>query len=264
MERDRQLRDAGYEVFHVNEESYNSVEAELNTDLSEIGLDPQQSYLVVASGEPGENSNTVRGAATTPFTYTYNGTSYQMRYLTVSPKDSEADPKFVQSSKCDLLESSSQTIIKNVINTAISVCISSLDQHGIIGTIASIIGLDIDDFLPNAQATLGLVAMSTWTRKYTQVYSPYDNAWSFRSCVEFVNMDSTLYGYYYDVSIHDSVDVNESRRVTMHSSQFFNNDWCKSQAAYAFESGLPCRYNLTGDAKYYYGNSVKITHRENF
>ena len=59
-----ELKAAGYEAYDVNPDTYASVEAELNTDLSDIGLDPESSYIVVISGENSNaNPNSTNGSS---------------------------------------------------------------------------------------------------------------------------------------------------------------------------------------------------------
>lgn len=46
-----ELTAAGYEAYNVTEDNYEALEESLHTDFSEMGLDPNSSYVVVISGE---------------------------------------------------------------------------------------------------------------------------------------------------------------------------------------------------------------------
>lgn len=130
--------------------------------------------MVSFYGEDGINSSNATSRMTTgsTFTYTYNNVTYSMRYCTVTAAD---DSAFSKASYCDLLTSSSETLIQNCLDIAISAYLSAVSAP--LGTVASICGLSIGDFAPAKSATLGLNCGTNWTRVYTQVYSTYDGAW---------------------------------------------------------------------------------------
>ena len=256
--RAQALIDAGYEVFRINPNNFNSAKTELNTDLSKIGLDPSHSYLVILSAE-----NVINGSPSSSFTYTYNGTSYLMRYFTVTADDDEADPRYAQASTYDVLDSNVLSVIRNCLDTAISAYISEIWAP--LGTVASICGLSISDFGENSRSTMTFNAGTNWTRVYTQVYSTYDQAWSFCSSVEYARSTSYMSGMYYDKNLNSMEPVPRDKSFEeTDSPNYYDYTWRKTQAAIAFSSGSPCRYDLTGDDEFYYGDRLIITHRENF
>ena len=95
------LTNAGYEAYNVTAGNYDTLEAQLYTDFGEMGLDPNGSYIVVISGGDGEASGNSAGAnsrvrpetdlegppgstGNASFEYTQDGTTYTMRYVTVT------------------------------------------------------------------------------------------------------------------------------------------------------------------------------------
>lgn len=273
--RDEALISAGYDVYRVNSETFSQIENQLNTNFEDIGLDSQSSYLIVLGGETNDlvtlNNNSesiesvIMGPATPgqPFNYTYNGTTYMLRCLYVTADDDEADPGYAQASTVNVLSSNSITLINNCLNTIVSSYISSISKS--LGTVMSICGLQLFNFGTTQSSTLNLNGGTNWSRTYTQVYSNYDQAWYYCSCVEYVNTLSFMSGIYYNASLNQMVAVpGSSTTATMYSSYFYDNTWRNTQACYAFVNGLPCIYNKTGTVRYKYGTVIKITHYENF
>lgn len=259
-ERNQALLDAGYTIYEVNNNNIDFIEAELETDLGEIGLDDGGEYLIVLGKDMQEGVN---GDASSSFTYTYNGKTYTMRTLTVTANSDEASPLYVQASDVDLLSSSAQTVITNALNTVIYACVSAASTP--LGTIASICGFDISRFYPNSQVTMRLNAASNWTREYTQVYDDYYKTWTYGSYVENVYCLTYISGSYYKASdnLMDTFPEDKSGE-RIYSAQYYNSTWRRQQAAIAFSSGSVCIADRTGAVQYKYDDKVKITHPENF
>ena len=95
------LNATGYEAYNVTSENYETLEKQLQTDFSEMGLDPDCSYIIAISGEESSAGNNARGpnpgivpalppdggGSPTLFEHTYNGKTYHMRYVTVVATD---------------------------------------------------------------------------------------------------------------------------------------------------------------------------------
>lgn len=234
----------------------------LNTDLREIGLDPQYSYLIIIDGNDPECHTTSR-ADTSAFNYTYKGVIYAMRYMYVYPGDDEADPGFSQASSVNLLTSSVENIINNCLNTAISAVISAISAP--LGTVSSICGLSIDAFGASSASTLDLYGGTNWSRVYTQVYDIYDQSWMYGSSVEYVIATSKIEGQYYSRTLNKYVSVpDDEESTTTYSSNYNNFTWRKNTAVQRYLAGLPCMKDTTGHVYYKYGGSTKITHYEFF
>ena len=257
-----ELVDNGYEAYLVDSENYNQTEQMLNTDLSDMGIKEGYTYLILFDNEGDSNSSNVASRMTTgsTFTYTYNNVTYSMRYCTVTAAD---DSSFAKASYCDLLTSASETLIQNCLDTAISAYIYAVSTS--LGTVASICGLSISDFAPTKTTSLVLNCGTNWTRVYTQIYSDYDGAWMNGSCVEYVKLSSYLSGYYYDASINSMTAIpGDKSERTKYSSEYYDYAWRKEKAAISLINGNGCNYNITGSVSYYYGDTEKITHSENF
>lgn len=58
------LTEAGYEAYNVTADNYESLQTELKTDFSDMGLDPNGSYIIVISGEDPTEPVSTGGAST--------------------------------------------------------------------------------------------------------------------------------------------------------------------------------------------------------
>lgn len=260
-----QIQALGYEVYDLNANTYYSVENSLKTDLSELGLDTNGSYIIVVSGNSDNEvlsttSDAEFGTPRTPFSYTYNGNTYTMRYLTVTAADS---PAYAQTDTVNLLQTNSLNLIENCLNTILYAYLDAVSPISF-GTLASICGLSIVDFSSSGTSTLALQAGSSWTRIFTQVWSPYYEWWASGSCVEKVTMVSQITGLYYDASLNQHVSIpNNTCSRTQRSENYLEFDWRKIYAILGYQQSI--RYfDLTGDIEYTYNNRVVLTHRENF
>ena len=186
-----------------------------------------------------------------------------MRYLYVYANDVEADPDFAQASDASVLNSNSLTIINNCLNTAISAYLSSISPA--LGTVASICGLSINVFGTTQNSTMRLNGGTNWSRVYTQVYSTYDQLWVSGSSVEYVRATSFMSGLYYSAAQNRMVPVpTDESYSTVYSTNYNDYSWRKNTAVQRYLSSLPCMKDMTGSVSYYYGNSLKFTHYENF
>lgn len=260
IERNQALENSGYQVYEVNSENLGFIENELCTDLGAIGLNDGGNYLVlIENGMPGRSEIAPPGN----YSYAYGGVTYTMRKIIVTAADAEASSGYAQASTVNVLKSSSSDIIKNVLNTAVYAYINSYSQ--LLGTVASICGINFGDFGSAQESTLNLNAGSNWTRLYTQVYSSYDNAWRYGSCVEYVYCSTFMSGHYYNAKTNQMTPVPaNASTATLKSSKYEDREWQNTQAAIAFKFGSVCTHDSTGSVQYKYDGKVKITHYENF
>lgn len=267
-ERDMALTEAGYGVYRVNAKTFEKVGKELNTDMNKIGLDREKSYLIVISAKDYDSDNTPKpisaqkGATYSYFNYSYNGISYKMRYMYVTADDEEASNDYLQMSSVDLIKSPTYLqAILNCLNTTISTYVSAVSSP--LGIIYSLLGINISDIGYSSHSTLRFEGDSRWSRVFTQVWSSYDNAWTFGSSVECVEKITRIYGSVYNESTN-SIEFKDSGYLIQHnySDNYNNSTWRKSTAARNFYYSNPCSYDITGDVRYVYGNSTLITHRE--
>ena len=249
------LASAGYTAYDVNPSSFNDVGEMLQTDLGRMGLNPNYSYIVIVGDD---ESNTQTRGVGSPFSYTYNGTIYSLRYLTIAATD---DSNYGKVSTVDVLQSSNNTLIQNCLDTAISLMIGSISEA--LGVVASICGLSVSMFSPAQTSTLYLNGGTNWTRVFTQVWSASASQWFPGSCVEYVHCTSYMSGLYYSASQNRYVSVPQNaKNITKYSSKYSDTTWRHQKAVLAYINYI--EYDVVGDVKYYYGGSVKITHREDF
>lgn len=257
-----ELKNAGYEAYDVNSQSFKSVELALNTDLTEAGLNPNGKYIILVEGEKNDNEVSTREAVSSSFTHVYNGTTYTLRWMTVYATD---DPLMKKADSKNIIKNeTSRNAIINCIDTGISAYLSAIPTRINWGTIASLVGFTIEDFAPSMGSTMTYQAATEWTRRYAQVWNSYDNAWQFGSCVEEVSMNSKISGYYYNSNTLDYVDVYKPNPIEVRYSPKFNNfDWRKNYAVIGYLNSY-IYWDSAGDVEYEHGNVVVIRHRHNF
>lgn len=252
-----QLNEEGIKSYVIDSGNFEFMQEKLKIDFEELGLDPQYTYLMT------ENSgveNNIRSTSSSEFLYTYNGTSYRMKYLTVTAAD---DPAFEKCSEANVIKTTNRTLLENCLNTAISAYISAI--YAPLGTVASLCGLNISNFANGQQAALNLNGGANWTRVYTLVYNENSEMWYMGSCVESVYVYSYMSGMYYDAATNKmkSVEKNE-QESTKYSSYYSDLDWRKRNAVIYMLNLNGCRYDSVGDVSFYYGNIKTITLIENF
>ncbi len=264
--RDNQLADKGFLFFDVTSNSFDLVEKKLNTSLEEIGLDRDGNYFIVVDNgnkktcigtNSAEDGNEGGPAG---YNYTYNGKKYSVRTIIVRPGYEMASSDYQQTSYVNLINSKSKDIINNCVNTAISEILDAATYK--LGTIASILGLQVNVFGNSQPTTLGLNAGTDWERRFTQVWSEYDKAWIYGSCVEKVNTLVFLSGIYYSNKTNSSQPVpNKQVSKTFYSSKYNNTSWQKEQAVLTYIHSGTCAFDSLGPVKYLYGGEIKITHK---
>lgn len=255
-----ELIDSGYEAYDVNSESYDEVQEALATDLEELSVDSEGSYIIVVSGEDSQLDNadaSTMSTAGSSFNYTYNGNTYKMRYLTVTAADIST---YGKATTVNLLKS--KIVITNCLDTAIEAYISTLCRP--LGTVASICGLSVSKFGTAEISTLNMNCGTNWTRIYTQVWDSKHKVWVSGSSVEYVSVKSYMSGLYYSASENEYVPVpTNSKSSKKYSTHQSDTSWRKKNAAIGYIHSC-VYYDTVGDVSYYYGGSKKVTHKEGF
>lgn len=251
------LNNLGYTAYDVNPDSFSNIENVLQTDLAEAGLNPNCSYIILIEGD--EENNNSRASTSSSFVHTFNGTNYNLRWMTTYASD---DPLMGKSSHIDILSSSSSTVIQNCLDATISAYISSIYKP--LGTIASICGLSISNFSLAKTTTMTLNAGTNWTRRYTQVWCSYDNSWKNGCCVEEVSASSYIGGFCYNEKTNQYEPINENMvQEISYSSKYFDTQWRKDYAVRGYLTSMT-QWDIIGDVVYKYNDITKITHRHNF
>lgn len=257
------LTDAGYEAYSVTGATFEAVEEALDTDLSAIGLDPNYSYIVVAEGEP-LNTNTrdaLGGTPSTSFSYTYNGKTYTMRYLTVTAAD---DPAYGKTDEYDLLESAFGDFVVRCLDASIQVTLDYIANPVPLGTVAGLLGFSVGNIDTSSPMSLRLEGSANWTRVFTQVLDPSDGLWIYGSCVEYVNSLLAMSGSYYKAATNRYTTIAKEIDVdTVYSDEYFDLDWRKEKGAYGAVNYWT-QYDTVGAVRFHYDGDVVITLLENF
>lgn len=262
------LTEAGYEAYDVNSNTFDEVEEQLSTDLEDINLNRNYSYIIVLEGESKSsnldermfNNNVSPTSSTgTSFSYTSGGTTYTMRYMTVTAAD---DPAFAKTSEYNLLSNPTQKALENCLNAALEIYVSAIWAP--LGTISTLWGLDISDFKSPGSTRMEYIGNTNWTRVFTQVWDKTYSQWMNGSCVEYVRIRSRIDGDYYNATVNAIISFPEEEKVNIkYSNEYLDYTWRKEKAVYGFENYWT-QYDLTGNIKYRHDGKVIITHYENF
>lgn len=264
------LNAAGYEAYNVTSENYETLEEQLHTDFADMGLDPDGSYIIAISGEdnsPGNNARLIPGTlptlppdggGATFFSYTYNGTSYYMRYVTVTCTE---NPSLGSASNpIDLL--SEYGVVDAWEDLEIPVAIvSSIKPLAVVGTIYSLLTPAVRNISPRQTQTLTFECASNWTVKYTQIYDMQRGEWELSASVEYVIMTYFIDYLHYDSAENDYVkDTIEGRYATVYSEFYNDSETMKERAVLAFEEVDRWYKDAVDYVEYKIGNGTTITH----
>ena len=195
------LTAAGYEAYNVTAANYDALEAELNTDFVDMGLDPNGSYIIVIEAEAdvenvsGNAGNNTRASpetdlegpdhpGTLPTTYTYGGITYSLRHITAT-------------SASGLQSSDNATLDEKGYIPDSWIEIEGLSLLAAGGSTAYVAIKDIEWLITEinnqgnyafpAPEDLRVYVETAWTRKYIEVYDEADKKWEPRQCSEFAS-----------------------------------------------------------------------------
>lgn len=254
-----ELNDAGYIAYDLNPNTYQSVERKLNTDLSEMGVDDGDSYIVVISGRSGAGTANNDGDVAQPtydledsFYYTYNGEKLKMRFLTLYATDNS---RFRLVSKKNVMKSNDMSVIQKL---AIDVFYSGIDglTKVPIGTFLS--WLNLEELL-SGMYYVNYNGKSVWTRRYTQIYD--SERWFGWSAVSYFISISWTDGMMPDEKGNSIEFCSDNYVWLKYSDHYYDDDWQISQAAAARRFSA-FRGESTGNVYYSYGNKHAFTHNE--
>ncbi len=241
------LRNAGYEAYNITSDNYNTLESELKTDFDKMGLNANDSYIIVISGDEESSNGTpnsrvggsqiendlgdLGGGGGNVFEHTHNGVTYTMRYITVTGGQNSA---LVQTSEIDLLDKYNVDDLWEDLNIPITI-FSSLGQLPYTGTVYSLVAAN----MPNAGSVqpekLEYEGGTNWTITYIQVYDFQNQAWELSAGFEYVTMRYQISHTYYEPSSNQVIFDNKSGDYTIeHSDNYYNRALLKNMAAYAF------------------------------
>lgn len=271
------LMEAGYEAYNVTADNYTSLEEELKTDFSAMGLDSDSSYIFVISGEDSAPSDTGDSASlyninplpgwdqpdvgdNTPyFYYTYEGTTYFMRYVTVTNADT-SDELFVSTSHVLSDIDRFEDIAAVLIEYSISFAAEAISNGGVICSVISLLG-DVYDAATQScistldPGTINLRAGTAWTRSYIQVYNEANGYWYTTQCSSYAISEVFFLGdYVYDEDTNRPVLMGGViHEGTIYSPYYNQTEVRKARAVYGYLNNNPL-FDHTGDIDFYFTN----------
>lgn len=279
------LTSAGYDAYNVTNENYETVEDNLNTDLVSMGLEPDSSYIVVVSGEdsneasvagappidnidplPSEDQAPDGGLGDSYFYYTYEGTTYLMRYVTVSELSNPG--QFKEESFFVLNQIERFDEIAGVFTEyALTAVADQLAEEGaeiipVVGTVYTVTSLVVDLYgaatqSPAQEMDCGSWTMrlgTTWVRTYTQVYNEVGGYWETTQCSTYAESLAEVTGPFRINEETGSLEPTYSTHTKVTYSPYYNKtELRKTRAVIAYLSGTRL-FDFTGSINYYFTN----------
>lgn len=261
------LNAAGYEAYNVTSENYKSLEAQLQTDFGDMGLDPNGSYIITISGESSPYAQTTSGMSTrgrvpvpipdgSSFTYTYNGTEYVMRYIIVTATD---NTNLAKATPVNLLDEYGPDDLMNDLNIPITI-LSSLGALPYTGTIYSLLSAILPSTPSSQHSVLMYTGGTNWTITYTQIYNYQSKTWNWCASKEYTLsnyfINYTYYNSYNNQYVQDSVNGTLGKT---YSALYNDSETLKARAALAYENGTYWIDDIEF-VNYKFGNKTVITH----
>ena len=267
------LTEAGYEAYNVTADNYESLQTELKTDFSDMGLDPNGSYIIVISGEdPTEpastggastyNLNPLPGEDQAPeggpnyFPHIYNGDTYYMRRITVTAAQNTA---LNQTTPINLLEKYGLVDLWNDLNIPITI-ISLIPQTAVVGTIYSLCSLVIPDIQYAEPSLLMFIGATNWTPTYIQVYNADKGEWQWRAVFEYATAGYFINETHYDRFSNRNVNNSDGGTFQLiYSTNYYNQDFLFDYAA-MYHNAKGNYYDTVESVEYAFDDEVVITH----
>jgi len=260
------LNAAGYEAYNVTSDNYKTLEKQLQTDFSEMGLDSDASYIITISGEENSAGNNARGPSLdvvvdqaldggpTYFEYTYGGTTYKMRYVTVTAADQSS---LSRSFHYYLTHEQFPETWNEILDAILMYTVDSLTEHVPIASIFSLMS-DVftdDNYVVLETNQLTISGNTLWTLKYIQVYDSNTGLWISSQSSESAESRALCHGYLYNESNNRSEFFVGNEAVFTRCSVLYNNaSQRKLNAVQAYLARNISR-DFTGDIDFYLKDS---------
>ena len=258
------LNAAGYEAYNVTSENYEALEAQLQTDFADMGLDSDSSYIIVISGEEDSTSKHARGpnpnignveapdgGGDTLFEHTYNGETYYMRYVTVVATE---ESRLFRSFEYTLTYDKFPEVWSELLNAGLAFATGAATKVPI-GTILSLlmdVHTDSNFRLLNNQQIV-VLGNTTWTLKYIQIYNMRDRIWVSAQSTETAESRLFCAGYLYNCTTNQAERfIGDESVLTKKATHYDDQQRHKNDAvrAYLMENGTIAR-DITGDIAFY-------------
>lgn len=260
-----QLTEAGYEAYNITAENYDTLETTLQTDFNELGMQLDESYIVVVSGEDDATVNSSRVSdlvlpphtenegAPSSFYYEQNGIVYEMRYLTITSADANdrnvfgayvINPDQFNHAEYTILETSLVTLSDTLTGIPIATFVSLL--------------ADLYNDPNSFESSSGLVtlnAATTWTCNIIQIWNENRQRWETAQSSEYAISKAYISGYVLDEMSEEPVRyVGPEYTHIDYSSNYHNLTTRKTNAVNAYEH-YTVSANIVSSVKFYLGST---------
>lgn len=252
-----ELTAAGYEAYHVTSSNYDELEVSLKTDFADLGLDPNDSYIIVISGEEDNgqpNPNARVGSLPeqdhiddggSSFLYNYYGTYYKMRYFTVTGAE------YQLSAHVDMLETFGETFVHNLINDGYSAYLDCMSGPLHLGTTTSLFGLNATGSYVVRNSSLVVVGTVQWTRRFIEIWDEQAEAWKRTSYSEYAHTTTDCVGHFYDELTESTGRYVWTDYQTLYSPYYYDTAQLKNNAVLSYNSASPIN-DRTGSISLYF------------
>lgn len=273
-----ELTAAGYEAYNVTGDNYDTLEESLHTDFASLGLDPDSSYVVVISGEEDENQSNPTslvidqptyedfyGDSDNTFTYTEDGVTYTMRYVTVTATGTDSElfrrSDYIMTNIDYFKELTLATLdaaIAIVTELASDKIESYIPYYGILATIGEFF-TDVSEILTTDVIeeleldTMVFRSATAWTRSYIQIRNPVNGYWYTSQCSSYAISEAKFdSSYVYNPETNAPQQVGGILKRTTTYSWYYNEHAIRKSRAVAGYKIQTTMYDCTGDIQFYF------------
>lgn len=254
------LNNSGYEAYYVTGDNYEGLESTLQTDFSAMGLSKESSYIVTLSFDnPAQDKIEIDDGGlggTSSYTYTYNGTAYKMRNITVTA-----------STATELAQTSTKSINKSEYPKLLDVLLGVIADGMLVGsamTFLDIVEASVPDGADTTYTNVVYTAGSSWTVIYYQVYESFSGDWISCASKEYVTLRHWVDFVYYDYTIntYDRHTIEDEIGVAF-SPNYLDYDKLHKDGLASYLRGVPFQPDTVEEIKYTFNGNVVITHQRN-
>ena len=260
-----ELAAAGYEAYNVTSENYGDLEVALMTNFSELGLDPNGSYIVVLSGEnhssqvnpnsrsgiPPEESLEGGDGGSSYFGYQYNGSIYYLRHIVVT----ETTGSFMTESSMTRLGSDCW-FFDLIHDIGCALLVAGADKATApvpLGTILSLLGgqLDTGNYTLLEDEELVCMANTTWICNAIQIWDGYEEIWDTSQASASAESQAYFTGFLYNEDTGRSERFDgETYGHTFYSPYYYSYTIRYDKAVEYYLMGR-FFYDYTGDIEFF-------------
>ena len=244
------LTEAGYEAYNVTADNYDSLQESLETDFSDMGLDPAYSYIVIIGGEDDQPSNSARsvgGSVIVPtpggdeggtgIRHTYNGVTYTMRSVTIA---STADPCLQQSTRHSFFEEDDTAgHISNVLSYFAFWGIDSDYADLPLGSVYSLWQdwSATDVYTVDSESMPTMTVGTNWSLRYIQVWDDVLDRWVTSQCSSYAQTYAHVSGYVQNHTTGEVEVIDSGSKTATVYSPYYNLYSRYDRAAMGFVAG---------------------------